>query len=131
MKGRPGCWDSSGIAAGPQPEKLSNGDYLLIHNVDNSYRVSLSWQSLGAMRYWMGNIGWERSNQDCCQSYSTKPLIMATRDWETCQPHPNETTCQVPMGVFANGLKPLDTTTEGIGTTRSNEFYVIFGGADI
>jgi len=36
----------------------------------------------------------------------------------------------VPMVVFANGLKPLDTTTEGIGTTRSNEFYVIFGGAD-
>lgn len=62
---------------------------------------------------------------------ATKPLIMATtRDWETCQPHRNETTCQVPMVVFANGLKPLDTTTEGIGTTRSNEFYVIFGGAD-
>jgi hypothetical protein len=33
MSGRPGMWDASGVAAGPQPERLSTGDYLLLYNI--------------------------------------------------------------------------------------------------
>ena len=31
MTGRPGCWDSAGVAPGPQPERLSTGDYLMLY----------------------------------------------------------------------------------------------------
>jgi predicted GH43/DUF377 family glycosyl hydrolase len=33
MQGRPGCWDACGAIAGPQPERLSSGDWLMIYNV--------------------------------------------------------------------------------------------------
>ena len=34
MQGRPGCWDACGAIAGPQPERLSSGDYLFVYNID-------------------------------------------------------------------------------------------------
>ena len=37
MAGRPGCWDAAGVAAGPQPERLSTGDYLYIYNIDTGF----------------------------------------------------------------------------------------------
>lgn len=30
MAARKGCWDEAGVAVGPQPERLSTGDYLMI-----------------------------------------------------------------------------------------------------
>ena len=32
---RPGCWDSGAICGGPQPERLSNGNFLHIYNHDS------------------------------------------------------------------------------------------------
>eukprot|EP01052_Picozoa_sp_SAG31_P035446 SAG31_NODE_4279_length_3383_cov_4.832521_3_plen_110_part_00 len=37
MSNRPGCWDAKGVAAGPQPERLSNGDYLYVYNIDTGF----------------------------------------------------------------------------------------------
>jgi len=127
MKGRPKCWDAAGIAPGPQPEKLSNGDYLLIYNIDTGFPYHKKNNTfLGRCA-----IGWailDGTDPTQIVARATEPLIRATRDWETC-PHGKDQTCQVPMVVFANGLKPL------IGSSKHNkgaedEFYVIYGGAD-
>jgi predicted GH43/DUF377 family glycosyl hydrolase len=37
MAGRPGEWDASGVASGPQPERLSTGDYLMLYNIDTGF----------------------------------------------------------------------------------------------
>lgn len=116
MKGRPGCWDEKGVAAGPQPERLSSGDYLLIYNIDTGWPYHPN--PLGRCA-----IGWailDQHDPAKIVARSQKPLITATEPWETCAPHRNKTTCHVPMVVFANGLKPLG----------NNEFYVFYGGAD-
>ena len=36
MTGRKECWDEA-VAAGPQPERLSTGDYLIIYNIDTGF----------------------------------------------------------------------------------------------
>jgi len=36
MTGRKDCWDEA-VAAGPQPERLSTGDYLLVYNIDTGF----------------------------------------------------------------------------------------------
>jgi predicted GH43/DUF377 family glycosyl hydrolase len=119
MKGRPGCWDASGIAAGPQPERLSvTGDYLLIYNIDTGYPYHPN--PLGRCA-----IGWailDGEDPTKIVARSRKPLLIATRPWETCPQHEgrHDPNCQVPMVVFASGLKPLP----------NNEFYVVYGGAD-
>lgn len=119
MKGRPKCWDASGIAAGPQPERLSQtGDYLLIYNIDTGYPYHPS--PLGRCA-----IGWailDGEDPTKIVARSRKPLLIATRPWETCpqQEGRHDPNCQVPMVVFASGLKPLP----------NNEFLVVYGGAD-
>ena len=116
MKGRPGCWDEKGVAAGPQPQKLSSGDYLYIYNIDTGWPYHPN--PLGRCA-----IGWavlDKSDPTKIVARSHDPLITATQSWETCAPNRNETTCNVPMVVFASGLKPLG----------NNEFYIIYGGAD-
>lgn len=37
MEGRNGCWDVSGVAPGPQPERLSTGDYFMVYNIDTGF----------------------------------------------------------------------------------------------
>ena len=50
MKGRPGCWDASGVAVGPQPERLTEtGDYLLIYNIDTGFPTHWEGVPLGAL----------------------------------------------------------------------------------
>ena len=41
MVGRKECWDEA-VAAGPQPERLSTGDYLMIYNIDTGFPYVLS-----------------------------------------------------------------------------------------
>ena len=36
QRGRPGHFDHNGIAAGPQAERLSDGNYLYLYNIDNA-----------------------------------------------------------------------------------------------
>ena len=123
MKGRKGYWDEHGVAVGSQPEKLRNGDYLLIYNIDTGWPYKPN--PLGRCA-----IGWailDKDDPTKIVARSNKPLIVATQPWETCQQESNlnkSTTtskdCNVPMVVFATGLKPLGNDT----------FYVIYGGAD-
>ena len=51
MGGREMCWDAGGVAAGPQPERLSTGDYLYIYNIDTrSYTLPLGRCAVGWVR---------------------------------------------------------------------------------
>mmetsp|Transcript_22140 Transcript_22140/g.33465 ORF Transcript_22140/g.33465 Transcript_22140/m.33465 type:complete len:403 (-) Transcript_22140:93-1301(-) len=120
MTGRPGCWDSHGVAVGPQPERLSStGDYLLIYNSDTGWPYHPN--PLGRCA-----IGWailDGADPTHVVARSQGPLLTATRPWETCKGQKkHDPSCQEPMVVFATGLKPTPNTDD--------EFFVIYGGAD-
>ncbi len=114
MKGREGCWDAPGVAAGPQPERLSTGDFLYIYNVDTGYpyhpnpvgRCAIGWAIL------------DGEDPTRIVARSDSPLLTAVFPWEQC-PVKNST-CQETMVVFSTGLKPLG----------NDEFLVVYGGGD-
>lgn len=116
MAGRDGCWDKAGVAAGPQPEKLSSGDYLYIYNIDTGFPYHPSYLGRCA-------IGWailDGSDPTKIVARSNDALILATiSPWETC-PQGKGYTCQEPMVVFSTGMKPLG----------DDEFLVFYGAAD-
>ena len=123
MQGRPGCWDACGAIAGPQPERLSSGDFLFIYNIDTHVngaaslplgRCTISWAILDGI------------NPRHVVARSTTALITPTLPWETtgCAGGGGggggNNTCQTPYVIFADGLKPLGNDT----------FMVIYGGGD-
>eukprot|EP00041_Stephanoeca_diplocostata_P013835 m.246001 g.246001 ORF g.246001 m.246001 type:complete len:400 (+) comp19482_c0_seq1:114-1313(+) len=113
MTGRPDCWDKA-VATGPQPERLSNGDYLYVYNIDTGFPYHPN--PLGRC-----SVGWailDGSDPTRVVARADEPLITPTLPWEQC-PHKGYT-CQETMVVFSTGLKPLG----------NDEFYVIYGGAD-
>ena len=119
MQGRPGCWDACGAIAGPQPERLSSGDYLFIYNIDthlNGKDVS----PLGRC-----TIGWailDGKDPRKVLARSTTALVTPVLPWETdsCTGNGTQGSCQTPYVIFADGLKPLG----------DDEFMVIYGGGD-
>ena len=116
MSGRPECWDSKGVAAGPQPERLSNGDYLYIYNIDTGYPYKPN--PLGRCA-----IGWailDGKDPSVIVARSTEALLTASLPWETCEESGRGVACQEPEVVFSTGLVPLG----------DDEFLVIYGGAD-
>jgi predicted GH43/DUF377 family glycosyl hydrolase len=116
MEGRPGCWDEPGVAAGPQPERLSSGDYLYIYNVDTGFpyhpnpvgRCAIGWAIL------------DGSDPSRIVARSDEPLLTATLPWETCAAVGKGYECQEPEVVFSTGMKPLG----------NDEFFVFYGAAD-
>ena len=115
MTGRPGCWDAAGVAAGPQPERLSNGDYLYVYNIDTGFPYKPN--PLGRCA-----IGWAiLDGDDPTQiiARSTDALIRPSLPWEQC-PEGKGRVCQEPMVVFSTGMKPLG----------NNEFMILYGAAD-
>jgi predicted GH43/DUF377 family glycosyl hydrolase len=120
MQGRPGCWDACGVIAGPQPERLSSGDYLFVYNIDTEAAgKGNDTKPLGRC-----TIGWAILNgTDPSQvvARSSTAIITPTLPWETNACVRNKTgTCQTPNVVFANGLKPLG----------NDDFLVLYGGGD-
>lgn len=118
MEGRRGCWDSYGVATGPQPERLSTGDYLYIYNIDTGWPYKPN-PFLGRC-----SIGWsilDGTDPTKIVARSSKPLLTPKVSWETCENNTGgEDECQVPMVVFSTGLKPLG----------NDEFLLLYGGAD-
>lgn len=101
MQGRPGCWDACGVIAGPQPEMLSSGDYLLVYNIDT--RIARNDTSpLGRC-----TIGWailDGANPRQVVARSSAALITPALPWEKTTCVGNETgTCQTPFVIFATG----------------------------
>ena len=115
MAGRPGCWDVNGVAAGPQPERLSSGDYLYVYNIDTGFPYHPN--PLGRCA-----IGWailDGADPTQIVARSTDALLRPTLPWEQC-PGGKGRSCQEPMVVFTTGMKPLG----------GDEFYVLYGAAD-
>jgi predicted GH43/DUF377 family glycosyl hydrolase len=124
MQGRPGCWDECGAIAGPQPERLSSGDYLFVYNIDTEAGgKGNNIKPLGRC-----TIGWAvLKGSDPRQVVARSPtaLVTPTMPWETTEcDGKNESdpkgTCQTPDVIFATGLKPLG----------GDAFLVIYGGGD-
>lgn len=115
MSGRPGCWDSAGVAAGAQPERLSTGDYLYLYNIDTGFPYHPN--PLGRCA-----IGWailDRDDPARIVARSDGPLLVPVLPWETC-PEGKGRQCQEPEVVFTTGMKPLG----------GDEFLVLYGAAD-
>ena len=119
MKGRPGMWDAPGVAAGPQVERLSTGDYLLLYNIDTGFPLKPG--PLGRC-----SVGWavlSGADPSIVLARAPQPLLTPVLPWETCGgeggkgPWPH---CQEPEVVFSTGMKPLG----------GDEFLVIYGAAD-
>ena len=119
MAGRPGMWDASGVAAGPQPERLSTGDYLFIYNIDTGFPYRPN--PLGRC-----SVGWailDGADPSRIIARAAAPLLTPVIPWETCGgeagkgPYPR---CQEPLVVFSTGIKPLG----------NDEFLIIYGAAD-
>lgn len=118
MAGRPGLWDASGVASGPQPERLSSGDYLMLYNIDTGFPLKPG--PLGRC-----SVGWavlDGADPSRIVARAAAPLLTPVAPWETCVaqgkgPWPK---CQEPEVVFATGMKPLG----------NDMFLVIYGGAD-
>jgi predicted GH43/DUF377 family glycosyl hydrolase len=106
MAGRPDCWDAGGVAAGPQPERLSSGDWLYIYNIDTrSYMLPLGRCA----------VGWailDRNDPSVIVARSDAPVLASSL--------PFELKGQTPMVIFADGLIPLG----------GDEFIVTYGAAD-
>ena len=121
MSNRPGCWDEKGVAAGPQPERLSNGDYLYVYNIDTGFpfHANTPYSYLGRCA-----IGWailDGSDPTTIVARSTDALLISELPFETCGGETNKgRACQEPLVMFTTGMKPLG----------NDEFYVIYGAAD-
>jgi predicted GH43/DUF377 family glycosyl hydrolase len=107
------------VAAGPQPERLSSGDYLLLYNIDTGFPYKPS--PLGRCA-----VGWailDGANPARIVARAAGPLLTPVIAWETCGgeggkgPWPK---CQEPEVVFSTGMKPLG----------NDEFLILYGGAD-
>ena len=128
MEGRPGCWDSVGVAAGPQPERLSSGDYLYIYNIDTGWPYQPN--PLGRC-----SVGWailDGHDPTIIVARAQEPLLVPQLAWEVC-PEGRSDTCQVPAVVFSTGIKPIKKDSyfrNDNNVVIEDDFYLIYGGAD-
>ena len=119
MSGRPGMWDESGVAPGPQVERLSSGDYLLVYNIDTGFPLKPG--PLGRC-----SVGWailDGADPARIVARAPAPLLTPVMPWETCGGEAGKgpwPMCQEPEVVFSTGMKPLG----------GDNFLVIYGGAD-
>ena len=152
MQGRPGCWDACGAIAGPQPEALSSGDYLMIYNIDT--RIARNETSpLGRC-----TIGWailDGKDPSRVIARAEEALVVPELPWETTDCVPT-TTSTVGGGGSNNydgddGIIPSKNTSKnssrqyqqqqtcqtpnvifanGLKPLGNDEFLVLFGGGD-
>jgi len=114
MLSRPACWDHYGVAPAGQPARLSNGDWLLIYNIDTGFPYKPN--PLGRCA-----VGWavlDGADPTRIVARADAPLLVPVLPYEANCAGTAE--CQQPWVVFSTGLKPLG----------GDEFLVLYGGAD-
>ena len=126
---RLGCWDNGGICAGPQPEKLSNGNWLYVYNHDShnelnspSGRCSAGWSIL------------DKDDPTRVVARGSEPLVAGCnctnnipgqgdaclgKDTGRCG-EPWDVQGQTPEVTFVDGLRPMG----------SDEFVITYGASD-
>ena len=114
MQSRASCWDRFGVAPAGQPARLSNGDYLMLYNIDTGFPYHPN--PLGRCA-----VGWavlDGADPARIVARAEAPLLVPVLPYEAnCA---SEAECQQPWVVFSTGLKPLG----------GDEFLVLYGGAD-
>ena len=114
---RPGCWDSGAICGGPQPEKLSNGNFLHIYNHDSHGYTT----PVGRCAFGWAILDGDDPTQVVARS--DKPIITGcdcyTEQCDVCG-EPWEVSGQTNQVVFADGLRPMG----------GDEFVVTYGAGD-
>ena len=116
LTGRPACWDHYGVAPGPQPARLVNGDWLFVYNIDTGFPYKPN--PLGRCA-----VGWailDGADPSRVVARAEAPLLVPVLPYETCAQTPQGVACQQPQVVFSTGMKPLG----------GDEFLVLYGGAD-
>ena len=124
LAGRPGYWDAPGVGAGPQPQRLSTGDWLYVYNVDTGFpyhpnpigRCAVGWAVL------------DGADPTRVVARSDEPLMTAVLPWEEC-PRQNYT-CQQTMVVWAEGLRPSQSSVATSAAGASDVFDLLYGGGD-
>lgn len=105
---RPGMFDSFLVESGPPPLRLSDGNYLFLHNSAN--------QSLA---YHVGYVIVDGNDPTRILARSSTPLMSPTEPWMIGDG--TDALCNVPNVVFLEAAHPTGTP---------DEFRVYFGGAD-
>ena len=126
---RLGCWDNGGICAGPQPEPLSDGNWLYVYNHDShneqnspSGRCSAGWAIL------------DKDDPTLVIARSPQPLVAGCNctnnipgQGDTCLGkdagrcgEPWDIAGQTPEVTFVDGLRPMG----------GDEFVITYGAAD-
>jgi predicted GH43/DUF377 family glycosyl hydrolase len=121
IKTRPDHFDSALVEAGPNPLKLSDKNYLFLHN--SARHVAIPNPKPGwNLQY---NLGWAILNGDNpteVLARSEQPLFSPELDWERCDDN---------SGIWAKrGLTPLVVFIEGWKQTAVDTFLVWYQGCD-
>eukprot|EP00659_Diplonema_papillatum_P001355 gene1355-2097_t len=104
---RKGMWDAVGVAAGPSPVRLSDGNYLYLYNTDNQAQNPV---------YGRCALGWvvlDYGDPTRVLARAAEPLMVATAPYEKKGFTPNV--------IFATGLAATETP---------DTFVVYYGAAD-
>jgi len=106
-------WDNATLSTGPSPVMLSDGNWLLLYNIDNLWPVNDPVQPFPYFgRCALGYVILDANNITNVLARSDEPLVYAELPWEL-----NGTTPQV---VYTDGIRPLG----------GDEFIVYSGGGD-
>ena len=109
---RPDKWDNATLSSGPPPQRLSDGNWFFLYNVDNKWPVDDPKPYPYFGRCAVGYVILDQNNFTNILARSEKPLVWAQYAWEE-----SGTTDMV---VYADGIR-----AEGDDT-----FTVFAGGAD-
>jgi len=111
---RPDHWDNATLSTGPPPEKLSDGSWLVLYNVDNLWPVS---HPRPLPPYGRCALGWAIFDKQFANvlARSEEPLVYAQYKWEL-----RGSTNKV---VYTDGMRR-------VGEEHENRFVVFAGGAD-
>ena len=109
---RPGKWDNATLSSGPAPVRLSDGNFLLLYNVDNKWPVDDP-----KPFPWFGRcaLGWailDGKNLTHVVARADAPLVWAKLPWEL------------------SGFTDLVVYTDGVRAEGNDEFTVFSGGGD-
>ena len=109
---RPDKWDNATLSSGPPPQRLSDGNWFFLYNVDNKWPVHDPKPYPYFGRCAVGYVILDQNNFTNVLARSEKPLVWAQYAWEE-----SGTTDMV---IYADGIR-----AEGDDT-----FTVFAGGAD-
>ena len=105
-------WDNATLSTGPAPVRLSDGNWLLLYNVDQLWPVADP-----APLPWFGRcaLGWavlDAANLTHVLARSEEPLVHSELPWEL------------------NGFTPKVVYSDGIKSEGNDTFVVYAGGGD-